>query len=177
MFTNLTRWLDTCDVDADCEYPTPLCIDTGLEEVGGICVVNDTDLITNITGLTACTVDGDCPYDLPVCFNETIEFTDTGYCVPACTTDQHCIDMGLENGVCQDTRLPYDTCVTMNSCDIHGDSTDCGDDQICIIDTCMGSCETDQDCSGSTPCVDFEEEIPFFDVEVDFSYCDVFEEN
>ena len=145
LFTNETMWLDTCDDDTDCEYPTPWCLNTGVDGLDGFCVANDTSLISNLTGLTDCTMDSDCPDTAPVCFNESTvsDITGDGYCVAACSEDHHCEDMGFGDAWCQDTGLPYDTCVTYNPCDVIGTSVDCNDDQVCINDMCMGSCEED----------------------------------
>jgi len=90
------------------------------------------------------------------------------------------IDTSVGNMVCTPTE-------DFDACTVTGDDTDCDDDQQCVDGQCLGLCDTDYDCEGTTPCEDFtgftdvasDIKIPggFFDNPLEetvlFSYCNI----
>jgi len=182
---NETDMMTSCDSDDDCPAMAPYCIDSGIDEFGGMCVPDSVSLIPswvpddiwNISQLTQCTTADDCTDEaFPVCLNETsdVDMVETGVCVPACETDSDCDDMGMEGSMCMDTGLPYMACVPQSACAVTGHTDDCGDDEICVWGMCMGICNDDDDCSGNTECEDFTQDIPIVGKVTLFSFCNVF---
>merc|ERR1719242_3032717 len=187
LITNMTQWLGTCSDNSDCDYPSSWCIpliDGGVDEFDGaipegLCVANDTMLISNATGITVCEDDDDCDANAPVCVNLTNSLAGFGSRLPFCRDDADCEGMGFEDGFCRvltndngDEWDGYSTCITLDPCDLLSSASDCDSDQVCVNNLCFGACETDDDCSDDVVCEEVSVEIPFLGHQ-EFNYCNV----